>query len=121
MSVAIALVVSIIALASWTGWVVRTGRAGRSARYIPVVGGLGALACEVFAIRETFGAFGATVEAGNKATMLAEHLGHAAALQVGAWACISVAALILMIFSLRQPSDPDGPSARVVREPRRDR
>jgi hypothetical protein len=121
MSVAVALLVSIVALVAWTGWVVRTGRAGKPARYIPVVAGLVAAACEAFAIRETLATFMATEEAGNKATMLADHLGRVAVLQVGAWASIAVAVLLLVILSLRQPSDPDAPSARVVREPHPDR
>jgi hypothetical protein len=121
--VPLVVLVSIVVLAAWTAWVVRTGRAGSWAKYIPVVGGLVAGGCELLAMRTLAGAFGAVANetAADKASMLANGLGRAAALQVASWAAISVAALLLVILSLRQPSDPDGPSARVVREPRPDR
>lgn len=123
MPVPLALVVSLLVLTAWTTWVLRTGRAGSWAKYIPVIGGLGAAGFELLALHTAANAFGAVADANpaEKASLLADRIGQAAAFQVAAWAFISVAALLLVILSLRQPSDPDGPSARVVREPRRDR
>jgi hypothetical protein len=116
--VAVALLVSIIPLAVWSGWVVRTGRARRSVMYIPVAASLIPVGCEVLTLRAVFASFDATPA---KSTLLvSERLRYATALQPAAWSCIAIAALVLVIFSLRAPSDPDGPSARVVREPRRD-
>jgi hypothetical protein len=119
----LAILLSIVTLTAWTVWVLRSGRAGSWAKYIPVIGGIGAGGCELLAMRAMTGAFGAVSNANpaDKATVLADGIGRAAALQVGAWAFVAVAALLLVIVSLRAPSDPDGPNARVVRGPRPDR
>jgi hypothetical protein len=119
----LALVVSLVVLTAWTAWVLRSGRAGAWAKYIPVIGGLGAAGFELLGLRTEASTFDAVANASaaEKTSMLANGIGQAAAFQVAAWAFICVAALLLVILSLRQPSDPDGPSARVVREPRRDR
>jgi hypothetical protein len=109
-----ALLASIAAITMWTVWVVRSGRAGRSAQAIPVVTGLVAGGLQLLAMQSFRHAWTAAADTNPaaKASVLADGLGRASALAVGAWSMICVAALLLVVFSLRKPRDL--PPARVV-------
>lgn len=121
--VLLAFAVAIIALALWAGWVVQTKRGGGRVKALPIVTLVAVVVFEtlgVYTIRATAGTVGAA-EAGNKASLLAEGISHGMRYAACAWGSVIVAALALAVLSLRAPRDPDAPSARVVREPRRDR
>ena len=62
-----------------------------------------------------------TAEGGNKARVLAAGISHGMRYFGCAWGSVLAAALVLAVLALRAPRDPDAASARVVREPRRDR
>jgi len=121
--VLLAFAVAIIAIALWAGWVVRSKRGGARVKALPIATLVAVVVFEtlgVYTIRGTAAAVGAT-EAGNKASLLAEGISHGMRYAACAWGSAIVAGLVLAALSLRAPRDPDAASARVVREPRRDR
>ena len=108
------LLVSIAAIAAWTVWIVRSDRAGRWVQGIPVVtaivaGGLQLLS--MHAIQQTLTGV-AQANPADKASNLADGLGRASVLAVGAWTVVAVAALLLVVLTLRTPEEL--PRARVV-------
>ena len=119
----LAFAVAIIAIALWAGWVVRTQRGGVRVRALPIATLVAVAVFEtlgVYTLRATAGEVGAA-DAGNKASLLAAGISHGMRYVACAWGSVVVALLVLAVLSLRAPRDPDAPSARVVREPRRDR
>jgi hypothetical protein len=121
----LAFAVAIIVIALWAGWVVRTHRGGTRVKALPIATLVAVVVFEVLAVRTILGTADdlGTVEAGNKASLLAEGISHGMRYGACAWGSVIVAALALTVLSLRAPRDDrrDAPSARVVRESRRDR
>jgi hypothetical protein len=111
-----ALLASIAALAMWTVWVVRSGRAAAWAKAIPVIAGLAAGGLQLAAMHAFQNSWQVAAEANpaEKTHALAEGLGHASFLAVAAWTVVAVAALLLVVFTLRAPQDVREPRARVV-------
>ena len=119
----LAFAVAIIAIALGAGWGVRSQRGGVRVRARPSATLVAVVVFEtlgVYTLRATAGEVGAA-EAGTKASVLAAGISHGMRYAACAWGSVVVALLVLAVLSLRAPRDPDAPSARVVREPRRDR
>jgi hypothetical protein len=110
----LALLISIAAIAAWTVWILRSGRAGRWVQGIPVVTAVVAGALQLLSMHTVQQTLTGVAEANpaDKASNLADGLGRASALCVGAWTVVSVAALLLVVLSLRTPEEL--PRARVV-------
>ena len=119
----LAFAVAIIAIALWAGWVVRSKRGGVRVRALPIATLVAVVVFETLAVHTILGTAGdlGAAEAGNKASLLAEGISRGMRYFACAWGSVLVAAIALAVLSLRAPSDPDAPSARVVREPHRDR
>jgi hypothetical protein len=119
----LAFAVAIIAIALWAGWVVRSKRGGARVRLVPVVTLAAVVVFEVLAARTVLGTAGdvGRAEGANKVSVLAAGISHGMRYVAYAWGSVIAAVVVLALASLRAPRDSDAPSARVVREPRRDR
>ena len=119
----VAFAVAIIAIALWAGWIVRSKRGGARVAALPIVTLVAVVGFEVLAVRTVLATLDVvgTTEGGTKAMALADGISHGMRYFACAWGSVLAAAIALGVLSLRAPKDRDAPSARVVRELRRDR
>lgn len=114
-----AFATAIIVIGMWAGWVVRTHRGRAHVKALPVIVLVLVAVFEWLGVRAVLAPLDG--DAGYKASHLAENISRGMRYFACAWGSVTVAVVWLAVLSLRTPSDPDAPSARVVREPRRDR
>jgi len=103
----------------WAGWVVRTHRGGTRVKAVPLVVLALVAVFETLAVRTV--AAPLDTDAAHKTSALSAQIAGGMRYFACAWGSVLLALLLLGALSLRAPNDPDAPSARVVREPRRDR
>ena len=110
---------AIIVIAMWAGWVVRTHRGGAHVKAVPVIVLALVAVFEWLALRAVLAPI--DTDAAHRTSALAAQISTGMRYFACAWGSVALAVLLLGALSLRKPNDPDVPSARVVREPRRDR
>jgi hypothetical protein len=114
-----AFAIAIILISMWAGWVVRTHRGGARVKALPLIVLALVAIFETLGVRSVFAPL--DDDPAHKASALAEHVSTGMRYFACAWGSVGLALVLLGVLSLRAPNDPDAPSARVVREPRRDR
>lgn len=97
----------------------RTHRGGAHVKALPILVLVLVAVFEWLAIRAVVAPL--DDDAAHKASHLAENISRGMRYVACAWGSVALAVGVLAVLSLRKPSDPDAPSARVVREPRPDR
>lgn len=103
----------------WAGWVVRTHRGATRVKALPLVVLALVAVFETLAVRAVLAPIDG--DAGARQSQLVAHIATGMRYFACAWGSVLLALIWLAVLSLRAPNDPDAPSARVVREPRRDR